>query len=113
MKAILASAFFFSSFAFAGVPMGPEAIEMARVLTHPQVKECVQDVNMSSLINVQIDKQVYRCPGCVSYVISGNELNIDVPSTDKTVVKITGSSDRGFGGQIIQTYRCEVKKVSR
>jgi hypothetical protein len=110
MKSLIAFFALFSTVAFAGV-MGPEAVEMAEVLTHPQVKECLANVDLGQMINLQIEKKVARCPMCNTYVITGNgivEGDIIVP--EKTEISIVGKGVPGWAGGFIQTWRCEVKQ---
>ena len=94
---------------YAATKMGPEAVEMFNVLTHRQVADCIDraDVNM---VNISIEKTVARCPGCNTYVITGNKRNIDTPSPEKTVITIKGKAVPGTFRGFIQTYTCDVKE---
>lgn len=89
--------------------MGNDAVEIFRVMAHPSVQECIRDVDVD-MQNISISKEVYRCPGCTNYTISGNLRNIDTPDTEKTVITIKGRSVPGTVGGWIQTYRCQVEK---
>jgi len=93
--------------AFATEKMGAEALEMYSVLSNHQVVECLRNAP-SRMINISIEKEVARCPGCNSYKISGNELNIDVPRSKKTVITIKGSAVRDVFGGYVQTYSCDI-----
>lgn len=106
MKYLLSALVLVSSVsAFASEKMGAEAHDIFRLMTNAQVKECMKDFP-SDFVNLEIEKQVYRCPGCVTYTISANELNFDVASAKKSVVILNGRMVRGFGGQWVQTYGC-------
>lgn len=107
MKTLVAALALCVTTAFAS-PMGDEAVEIAQVLTHAQVMECAQNFNAGQMISVEIDKKVFRCPGCNHYTLTGRELNIDIPGRLKTL-EIKGRGVRGFGGGFVQTYTCEVK----
>ena len=92
--------------AFAG-KMGPEALEMYALLSNGAVQECMKDAP-SKMINMSIDKTVFRCPGCVEYKITGNELGIDIPRREKTTIKIKGKMVRSTFAGYVQTYECSV-----
>ena len=104
---ILSLTLLVSASAFAA-KMGPEAIEMFNVLNHNQVQECLKD-SPSKMINLSIEKKTFRCPGCVEYKISGNELGIDIPRSEKTVILIKGKAVQGTFGGFVQTYECSIK----
>lgn len=104
----LAASLLFSVQAFSQDLMGDEAKEMFNVLSHHQVQECMKDFD-GKLVNLSIKKSVFRCPGCNTYVLSGNKLNIDIASPEKTVITIKGRGVLGFGGHFVQTYECSVK----
>ena len=108
MKYIVAALLTLTTFhTFSAEKMGPEALEMYSVLSHHQVVECLRNVP-SRMINVTIEKEVARCPGCNSYKIAGNELNIDIPRSKKTVITIKGSAVRDVFGGYVQTYSCDI-----
>lgn len=106
---VLAVAMIVSTMSFANTKMGPEAVEMFNVLTHRTVQECLEraDVNM---VNIEIKKTVFRCPGCNTYTITGNKRNIDTPSPEKTVITLKGKSVPGTFRGWVQTYTCDVKE---
>ena len=87
--------------------MGADAVEMFQVLSSPQVVECMKSVE--KMVNVSVEKTVYRCMGCTTYTISGNKLGIDTPSLEKTVITIKGKAERVFYGYA-QTYACEIQE---
>ena len=103
---ILTLTLLISASAFAA-KMGPEAVEMYAVLSHGQVQDCMKDAP-SKMINMSIEKKLMRCPGCVEYKITGNELGIDIPRREKTTIKITGKMVPGTFAGWIQTYECSV-----
>ena len=107
MKSLIAVLMIVSTSAFA-TTMGPEAVEMVGVLTHPDVARCASEFNASQMINVKVEKTVYRCPGCNTYKISGTELNIDIPGQTK-VLTAFGKAVPGFGGGFVQTYTCSLE----
>ncbi len=110
MKMFIASLVLVSSVAF-GAVMGPEAVEMAGVMSHPQVKQCLSDVNLGEMVNVKIEKKVARCPMCNTYVITGNEIQGgDIIVPEKTQISIVGKGVPGFGFGFVQTYKCDVTK---
>lgn len=110
MKLIIVAALMaLSAQSFAQTKMGPEAVEMFSVLTHPQVSDCLQRADVR-LVSVEISKSVARCPGCNTYKITGHKRNIDTPSPEKTVITIKGESKMGSFGQRAQTYTCDVKE---
>lgn len=104
---ILSLTLMLSASAFAA-QMGPEAIEMYNVMNHHQVQECMKDAP-SKMINMTIEKTTFRCPGCVEYKITGNELGIDIPRPEKTVIKIKGKAVPGTFRGFVQTYECSIK----
>lgn len=106
---IVAISIFLSTQTYAET-MGQEAVEMFGVLTHPQVKECLAKEDIE-LVNVTIKKAVARCPGCNSYTIVGNQLEIDVPRKDKTVISITGKGHIGIAGNWVQSYSCKISEA--
>jgi hypothetical protein len=109
MKFILVAALMSLSVqVFAQSKMGPEAVEMFNVLTHGQVSDCLQRADVD-MVNLEIKKTVFRCPGCNTYTITGNKRNIDTPSAEKTVITIKGKSVPGTFRGWIQTYTCDVK----
>lgn len=111
MKSLIAFLALFSTVAFAGV-MGPEAVEMAQVLTHPQVKQCLADVNLDDMINLTIEKKVARCPMCNTYVITGNAIvEGDIIVPEKTKISIVGKGVPGWAGGFVQTWKCDVTKL--
>lgn len=79
---------------------------MFSVLSHHQVQDCMKDVE--KMVNVSIVKEVARCPGCNTYKITGNTLNIDMVNPEQTVITIRGSSSRTTFG-FNQTYTCSIK----
>lgn len=92
-----------------GAVMGEEAIEMAGVISHPQVRECMKTIDIGQMVNVQIEKKVARCPMCNSYVITGNMIEGgDIIVPEITEIKIIGKGVTGFGEGFSQTYNCEV-----
>jgi uncharacterized protein with PIN domain len=109
MKFLFAILMFATVQSYAATKMGPEAVEMFSVLSHHQVVDCLQraDVNM---INISIEKTVARCPGCNTYVITGNKRNIDTPSPEKTVITLKGKAVPGTFRGFIQTYACDIKE---
>ena len=108
-KLVLAFSLIFYTQVFSqGVSMGDEAKDMFNVLTHNQVQECLKDFD-GKLINIDIKKTVFRCPGCNTYVITGNKLDIDLVRSEKTVITLKGVGQRGFGGQFVQTFECTIK----
>ena len=108
MKTLILSMTIFVSASAIAAKMGPEAIEMYNVLNHHQVQECLKDAP-SKMINLAIEKSTFRCPGCVEYKISGNELAIDVPRKEKTIITIKGKMVPGTFRGFIQTYECSIK----
>lgn len=95
--------------AFASQMMGNEALDMFRLMQHPQAQACLKDFP-TEFVNLSIEKEVYRCAGCVKYTISANPLRIDMVSPEKSVVVINGSAVPGAVGRTwIQTYSCESK----
>lgn len=88
--------------------MGAEAVEMFSVLSRPSIQECMQKADLS-MVNIQIEKEVFRCPGCVNYTISGNKLNIDIVEPEKTVIVIKGRQVPGTFFGWVQTYTCSVE----
>ncbi len=110
MKTLFAALMLITSVAFAA-PMGDEAIEMAGVISHPQVKECLGNVNIGEMINVTIEKRVARCPMCNTYIITGREIiQGDIISSEVTTISIVGKGVQGFGEGFAQTYKCTVSK---
>ena len=110
MKTLFAALMLMSSIAFAA-PMGQEAIEMAGVISHPQVRDCLVNVNIGEMVNVKIEKKVARCPMCNSYVITGREIvQGDIISSELTTIKISGKGVPGFGFGFVQTFQCSVSK---
>lgn len=105
---VLAVAMVLSTQTFAQSKMGPEALEMFKVLTHGSVQECLNNVDVD-MVNTEITKVVARCPGCNTYTIKGNRRNIDTPSPEKTVITIKGKAVPGWAGGFVQTYTCSVK----
>lgn len=105
---VLAVTLVLSTGAFAQSKMGPEAVEMFKVLTHGAVQECLRDADVD-MVNTEITKVVARCPGCNTYTIKGNKRNIDTPSPEKTVITIKGKAVPGWAGGFIQTYTCSIK----
>lgn len=110
MKTLFAALMLMSSVAFAA-PMGQEAIEIAGVISHPQVKECLADVNLGEMVSLKIEKKVARCPMCNTYVITGREIvQGDIISPELTTVTIVGKGVPGFGFGFVQTFNCSVTK---
>lgn len=107
MKFFIAALVLITTSAFANTLMSDEAVEMTKVLTHPQVRECVEDFNANHMISVQIEKLVARCPMCNTYTITGTVLNIDIPGQKKTL-EIVGRGVRSNFGGYVQTYTCSV-----
>ncbi len=105
---VLAMTLSLSTSTFAQTKMGPEALEIFKVLTNAQVQECLNDVDVD-MVNTEITKVVARCPGCNTYTIKGNKRNIDTPSPEKTVITIKGKAVPGWAGGFVQTYTCTVK----
>jgi hypothetical protein len=108
MKFIALIAIALSASSFASTKMGPEAVEMFNVLNHNSVQECLRDADLN-LVNTSIKKDVFRCPGCNTYTITGNKRNIDIVLPEQTIVTIKGQGVRGFGNQWVQTYTCDIK----
>ena len=88
--------------------MGPDAVEMYEVLSHPTVRDCLENAPRK-MVNISIEKIVARCPGCNTYIVTGSELNIDIPSATKTRIKIVGKGVRGMFNTFAQTYTCDVE----
>ncbi len=110
MKTLFAVLMLVTSVAFAA-PMGPDAVEIAGVISHSQVKECLADINIGEMVNVTIDKKVARCPMCNSYVITGREIvQGDIISSELTTISIVGKGVPGFGFGFVQTFKCSVTK---
>lgn len=108
MKSMIAATLLLASVSsFAQTMMGNEAKEMFSLMSHAQVSECMRDLG-GKLINVTIKKDVFRCPGCNTYTITGNRLNIDVPTTEKTVITLKGRGVRSTFG-FAQTYECTIE----
>ncbi len=104
---ILSLTLLVSASSFAG-KMGPEAIEMFTVMNHHQVQECMKDAP-AKLVNMTIEKKTARCPGCVEYKITGNEVGIDIARPEKTVITIKGKAVPGTFAGFVQTYDCSIK----
>lgn len=111
MKFFLLFTLLVSGIASAQTKLGAEAVEMFKLFTHPEVSQCLERAN-TRLVNIEIKKLVARCPGCNTYVITGNELRIDVPTNDKTIITISGKMVRSNFGYV-QTYMCDVKQARR
>lgn len=108
MKHVTLALCLIASSAFAGNTLSGDAVDMVGVLTHPDVRTCVEDFNASQMINVKVEKSVYRCPGCNTYKITGTELNIDIPGRARAL-NVVGKAVPGFGGGFVQTYTCSVE----
>ncbi|WPU65682.1 hypothetical protein [Peredibacter starrii] len=109
MKFLIASLTVLFSFSvFAQQKMGPEAVEIFSMMKHPQVVDCFARENVD-LVNIEIKKVVARCPGCNTYIITGNRRNIDTPNPEKTVISIKGKAVPGTFRNFIQTYTCDIK----
>src|SRR4051794_1131750 len=105
MKFLISFLLLISASAFAaGTKMGPEAVEMFQVISHPQVRECLDraDVNM---VNITIEKTVARCPGCNTYKITGAARHIDTPSLRGSIT-LTGKMVPATPVGFVQTYQC-------
>lgn len=87
--------------------MSADAVEMFQVLSHHQVVECMR--NVQQMVNVTIEKTVARCPGCISYKISGSELGIDTPRRKRTVINIQGKAVPGTFNRFVQLYTCDIE----
>lgn len=109
---ILALALLLTGSSFAAGLMGEEAVEIAGVLTHPQVKACLKDIRIDDMVNVSIDKLVARCPMCNTYTITGHKLiGGDVPDARPTVIQLIGRGERSnFGFGFVQTFKCEISQ---
>jgi len=108
MKFLIAILMISTSVAIAA-PMGPEAVEMAGVISHPQVKLCLSDINIGEMVSVKIEKRVARCPMCNTYVITGHQLEGgDIVVPEVTQITIIGRGITGFGEGFTQTYTCSV-----
>lgn len=111
MKSFLLALVFVCSSAFAAEKMNDQAVEMAAVMTQGQVRECLKNVNLGEMVNVSITKQVYRCPMCNTYVITGNEIvEGDIISPEKTKITLVGKGVPGFGFGFVQTFTCKIEK---
>lgn len=111
MKAvILLITMFLSVQSFAQTTMGPEAVEMFKVASHPSVIECLRDVNVD-LVNVEIKKLVARCPGCNTYTITGYKKRIDIASTEKVKITIKGRAVPGTFRDFVQLYTCDISET--
>jgi hypothetical protein len=107
-KLIVILSAFLTMNAFAAEKMSEEAVEMFQVLSHHQVVDCMR--NVQKMVNVSSEKTVARCPGCNTYVVSGNELGIDTPRAKKTVITIKGRAVPGTFRGFIQTYTCDIQE---
>jgi|SRR5690554_3780137 len=99
---------FFSVQGFTQTKMGHEAVEMFRVLSHPNVQQCLANENLD-LINVEISKTSARCLGCNTYEISGYRKSMDMASNERVFVLIRGRAVPGVFRTWIQTYTCKVR----
>jgi hypothetical protein len=99
----------FSVSLYASEKMGVEAVEMYQVLSHHQVVECLRNAP-NRMVNISIEKTVARCPGCNTYKISGNEVEIDIARPSKTVITIKGRAVPGTVGGFIQTFSCDIQE---
>lgn len=88
--------------------MSDDAKEMFQLMSNGAVQNCLNDADVDIIVS-DISKDVFRCPGCVNYTISGNRRNIDTPSVEKTIIRIKGRSVPGTVGGWIQTYACDVE----
>lgn len=102
-------AMFLSVQGFAQSKMGPEAVEMFKVISHPSVQECVRDTNFD-LANLEIAKLVARCPGCTHYKVTGFKKHLDVATKEKVTLTINGRSVPGTFRGWIQFYTCDLKE---
>jgi hypothetical protein len=107
MKQMLMALMLMTSTQLLAAPMGAEAVEIFELLNHFQVKKCLASLDRK-LVNVSIDKMVYRCPGCNSYTITGKFLEIDVPRPEKVRVTLRGKAMLDNANQWRQTYDCEI-----
>lgn len=111
MKTFIALLMLVSATAFAA-PMGPEAVEMAKVMSNGDAQQCLSTVNLDQMIDVKIEKKVARCPMCNTYVITGRDLiGGDVPANYQTQITLTGRGVPGFGFGFVQTFKCDIKKI--
>jgi hypothetical protein len=106
-KSLVALLFILSTNALA-MQMGKEAVEMFQVLNNPQVRDCLDRENLA-LVNVLIEKNQARCPGCNTYKITGYNRAIDTIKPKKTVITLSGRMVQGSFGPLSQTYSCSVR----
>lgn len=91
---------------FAATKLTAESVELFQVLSNREVADCINEA--PALVDVSIEKEIFRCPGCHTYKISGKKKNIDTPSKKKTVITIKGKAVPATFG-FVQTYTCDVK----
>lgn len=84
----------------AGQKMHDEAAEMFEVMTNPQVVDCMKSA--PPLVDIVIEKTMYRCPGCNTYEIFGT--NLEKPIS----ILLKGKAVPGVAGDWLQTYTCEI-----
>ncbi len=91
--------------------MNSQAVEMLNVLSHRDVIPCLDEIDRLDMVNIKIEKLVARCPGCTTYIITGNpKVGGDVVLPEKASVSIIGKGVRStYGFGFSQRYTCKIK----